>query len=193
MKRRFPRSLLFFAPGLFGLLTGWPLLLLPLLLPLPPLLILIAALVLACVYVALPWLGLIGIVLEVRRGKVHWLWLAPVVGVFVGYYAIFAWKNLRYAGELRERAEANAGLRVDFDPTRHALVAPHFPAGELVRNYGVPVAFIGNPLDHSAPLLSRRYIDDALCDELSARLKRPARQIEIHRPLPGQKRCPCRQ
>lgn len=194
MKHRLPRSLLFFVPGIFGLVTGWPLMLLPLL-PLPPdqlrlVLTSFFALFLACVSFALPWLGLLGIVLEVRRGKVHRSWLAPVIAVFVGYYAVFAWDSLRYARERHERAEANAAMRVDFDPTRQALVAPLFPAGEMVRNYGLPVAYIGNPLDHSAQLLSRRYIDDALCQELEARLPERLTRIQLYRPKPWQQE-PC--
>ncbi|NPD14665.1 hypothetical protein HOY34_05535 [Xinfangfangia sp. D13-10-4-6] len=169
-KRLVPLSLLFFVPFLPGLLIGRPVPFWPYLLPVPFLAISILSLVLMAVFALLPWLGLLGTVSEVWRGRVHRLWLLPVGAVFAGYYAMFAWENHRYQQELRERAGANATVQVPFDPARQALVLPLYPAGELLRDYGVPVAYIGNPTDPSAPTQALRYIDRALCAELLARL-----------------------
>ncbi|WP_112311903.1 hypothetical protein [Pseudogemmobacter bohemicus] len=170
MRRRFPRSLLFFLPSLFAAVNGTSLPYYALHLPVPPLLAVFLAWLLAVAIFACLWLGMIGIMVEVAGGKIHALWLTPVIAVFSGYYLLYAVENLRYAQELRERAVANAGLRVEFDPTRQALVLPLFPAGSLLLDYGVPVTYTFNPLDPSSPTRAGRFIDGTLCDELLERL-----------------------
>ena len=109
--------------------------------------------------------GMIAVAVEVLARKLSFAWLAVPLFYFGGY-ASLAWADQQNLASLRTQiAEANARVRVPFNPAQQQLVFEGFSEHSLIQNYGLPVAFEKRG-EGAKEYQSTRMIEREVCEQI---------------------------